>query len=70
MQPLADGIKLLTKQIMVPPGADRLLFRMAPLMVMAPPLMCLATIPFGESIVAAATSTSGCSSSSRSARST
>jgi NADH-quinone oxidoreductase subunit H len=52
MQPLADGLKLLTKQIMVPPGADRLLFRMAPLMVMAPPLMCLATIPFGESIVA------------------
>ena len=52
LQPVADGIKLLTKQITVPDGADRLLFRLAPLMVMAPPLMCLATIPFGENIVA------------------
>ncbi|MBW7894319.1 MAG: NADH-quinone oxidoreductase subunit H [Opitutaceae bacterium] len=52
MQPLADGLKLLAKQVMVPPGGDTLLFRAAPLMVMAPPLLCLATIPFGDSIVA------------------
>lgn len=52
LQPLADGIKLLAKQIMVPPGTDTLLFRIAPLLVMAPPLMCLVTIPFGEHLVA------------------
>jgi NADH-quinone oxidoreductase subunit H len=52
LQPLADGLKLLAKQIMVPPGTDGLLFRLAPLMVMAPPLMCLATIPFAEHVVA------------------
>ena len=52
LQPLADGLKLLAKQIMVPPGTDALLFRAAPLMVMAPPLMCLATIPFSDSLVA------------------
>ena len=52
LQPVADGLKLLAKQMIVPPGTDRLLFRVAPLMVMAPPLLCLATIPFGESIVA------------------
>ena len=52
LQPLADGMKLLSKQIMVPPGTDSLLFRAAPLMVMAPPLMCLAVIPFSENIVA------------------
>ncbi len=52
MQPLADGLKLLAKQIMVPPGTDSLLFRLAPLLVMAPPLMCLVTIPFGENVVA------------------
>jgi len=52
MQPFADGIKLLAKQVMVPPGTDSLLFRAAPLMVMAPPLMCLATIPFSDSLVA------------------
>lgn len=52
LQPLADGLKLLAKQIIVPPGTDGLLFRLAPLMVMAPPLMCLATIPFAENLVA------------------
>ena len=52
LQPLADGIKLLAKQIVVPPGTDGLLFRLAPLMVMAPPLMCLATIPFAQNVYA------------------
>ena len=52
LQPLADGIKLLAKQVMVPPGTDGLLFRAAPLLVMAPPLMCLAMIPFSDSITA------------------
>jgi NADH-quinone oxidoreductase subunit H len=52
LQPLADGIKLLAKQLMVPPGTDGLLFRAAPLMVMAPPLMCLVTIPFSDQLVA------------------
>lgn len=52
LQPLADGLKLLAKQIVVPPGTDGLLFRLAPLMVMAPPLMCLVTIPFAENVVA------------------
>lgn len=47
LQPLADGLKLLSKQVLVPPEADRLLFRLAPLLVMAPALICLATIPFG-----------------------
>ncbi|ACB74036.1 complex I subunit 1/NuoH family protein [Opitutus terrae] len=52
LQPLADGLKLLAKQVMTPPGTDKLLYRAAPLMVMAPPLMCLVTIPFGEHLVA------------------
>lgn len=52
LQPVADGIKLLAKQVMVPPGTDRLLYRIAPLMVMAPPLLCLAVIPFSDEIVA------------------
>lgn len=52
LQPVADGIKLLAKQVLVPPGTDRLLYRIAPLMVMAPPLVCLATIPFGETLAA------------------
>ena len=46
LQPIADAIKLLTKQVLVPPTGDRTLFRLAPVFVMAPGLMCLATIPF------------------------
>src|ERR1039458_2399641 len=33
LQPVADVIKLLSKQLMVPPDADRILFRVAPLVV-------------------------------------
>jgi NADH-quinone oxidoreductase subunit H len=50
LQPIADAVKLLTKQVLVPPTADRTLFRAAPALVMAPALMCLATIPFSAAI--------------------
>ena len=49
---MADGIKLLAKQVMIPPGSDRMLYCLAPLMVMAPPLICLTVIPYGENLVA------------------
>ena len=52
LQPIADAIKLLSKQVIVPPGADAALFRLAPAMVMAPALMCFAVIPFSESLTA------------------
>ncbi len=52
LQPIADAIKLLTKQVIVPPGADAVLFRLAPVLVMAPALLCFAVIPFGESLTA------------------
>ncbi len=51
LQPLADGLKLMSKQVMVPPGADATLFRIAPAMVLAPALMCLAAIPFDSHLV-------------------
>ena len=50
LQPIADAIKLMTKQVLVPPDADRTLFRLAPVFVMAPGLMCLATIPFSGAL--------------------
>jgi NADH-quinone oxidoreductase subunit H len=52
LQPVADAIKLLSKQIIVPQGSDALLFRIAPVMVMAPAMMCFATLPFADSIAA------------------
>lgn len=38
LQPLADAIKLLTKEDHIPTDADRLLFRMAPVVALVPPL--------------------------------
>lgn len=52
LQPIADAIKLLSKQVIVPPGADAALFRLAPVLVMAPALMCFAVIPFSEALTA------------------
>lgn len=51
LQPIADAVKLLSKQLIVPEGVDRTLFRLAPIMVMAPALISLAVIPFGEKLV-------------------
>lgn len=52
LQPIADALKLLSKQVIVPPGADATLFRLAPVLVMAPALMCFAVIPFSEALTA------------------
>jgi len=50
LQPIADAVKLMAKQVLVPPEADRALFRLAPLVVMAPAMMCLATVPFSAAL--------------------
>ncbi|HPX61093.1 MAG TPA: NADH-quinone oxidoreductase subunit NuoH [Deltaproteobacteria bacterium] len=52
LQPLADGIKLMTKQLLTPSGIDPILFRIAPVMVMVPAIMSFVVIPFSDSIVA------------------
>jgi NADH-quinone oxidoreductase subunit H len=52
LQPLADGIKLMTKQLFIPKGADPILFMVAPLMVMVPAIMSFCVIPFSETFVA------------------
>ena len=52
LQPIADALKLMSKQLIVPPGADRFLFRMAPVMMMPPALMAFAILPFSEHLAA------------------
>jgi len=52
LQPIADALKLMSKQILVPAGVDATLFRAAPLVVIAPAMMGLATIPFGDTLAA------------------
>ena len=44
-QPIADGIKLLTKEDVVPADADRWVFNAAPIALMAPTILVVAVIP-------------------------
>ncbi|GLI38122.1 NADH-quinone oxidoreductase subunit NuoH [Geobacter hydrogenophilus] len=47
LQPLADLIKLLTKEDFRPAGADKWLFYLAPAMAAIPAILTFAVIPFG-----------------------
>src|SRR5512137_2551875 len=47
LQPLADLIKLLTKEDFRPPGGDKWLFYLAPAMAAIPAVMTFAIVPFG-----------------------
>lgn len=50
LQPVADAIKLLTKEYTEPEGAEPWLFRIAPLFAFVPPALAMAVIPFGHPI--------------------
>lgn len=51
LQPIADGLKLLMKEIIVPTNANRFLFILAPLLALAPALAAWAVIPFDDGMV-------------------
>ena len=51
LQPFADGIKMLTKEDIVPRAADPLLHFLAPVALVAFSLLTLAIIPFGRHLV-------------------
>ena len=51
-QTVADALKLLMKEDVVPDRADKKLHLTAALVVFAPPMLALAVIPFGEGMVA------------------
>jgi NADH-quinone oxidoreductase subunit H len=52
-QPIADGIKLMVKEIIIPAGANKFLFVLAPVMAMMPALAAWAVMPFGPELVLA-----------------
>lgn len=53
LQPIADAVKLIFKEIVIPSGADRFLFLGAPILAFAPALAAWAVIPFGaETMIA------------------
>lgn len=51
-QPLADGIKMLTKEDIVPRSADQVLHTLAPIALLAFSILTLAVVPFGRELVA------------------
>lgn len=53
LQPIADGLKLMMKEIIIPTGANKKLFLLAPVMAMAPALAAWAVVPFTPELVLA-----------------
>ena len=51
LQPFADVLKMLFKEIVVPTGANRWLFFIAPMLSLAPALAAWAVVPFSETLV-------------------
>ncbi|RZI43098.1 NADH-quinone oxidoreductase subunit NuoH [Herbaspirillum sp. HC18] len=53
LQPIADALKLLLKEIVVPTRANKALFVIAPVMTIAPSLVAWSVVPFGPEAVLA-----------------
>lgn len=53
LQPFADVFKLLTKEVVIPSAANRILFIASPIVVLMPALAAWAVIPFGPEAVLA-----------------
>jgi NADH-quinone oxidoreductase subunit H len=50
LQPIADTIKMLTKEDTVPEASDRVIFLLAPAVVATTALLIFAVVPFGSSV--------------------
>jgi NADH-quinone oxidoreductase subunit H len=48
LQPVADGIKMLTKEDIVPDKAEKFLHLLAPILIVVPAILALGVIPFGR----------------------
>lgn len=53
LQPMADGLKLMLKETIIPSGASRAVFVIAPMLTFILALIAWAVIPFGEGLVVA-----------------
>ena len=47
LQPVADGLKLFFKEDIIPAGANKIMFSMAPILSLVPALIGFAVIPYG-----------------------
>jgi NADH-quinone oxidoreductase subunit H len=51
LQPVADGIKLIFKEELIPHSADKLIFVLAPIITVIPALIITAVVPWGPVVV-------------------
>src|SRR5438552_8204170 len=51
-QPVADGIKMLIKEDVVPIRADKIVHFLAPIMMVVPAILALGVIPYGRHLTA------------------
>ena len=51
LQPLADGLKLLFKEDIIPARADGLLFTLGPVLVLIPVILSWLVVPFGQNLL-------------------
>ena len=51
LQPIADAMKLMFKEIIIPSRADRFLFLLAPVLSFGPALAAWAVVPFGDGML-------------------
>ncbi len=52
LQPIADMIKMFTKEDIIPANADRLVHTLAPIAILIPTVMSFAVVPFGRNMQA------------------
>ncbi|MBA2654240.1 MAG: NADH-quinone oxidoreductase subunit NuoH [Gammaproteobacteria bacterium] len=53
LQPIADGLKLLQKELIIPSASNRYMFIVAPILSIAPALVAWSVIPFDQGLVLA-----------------
>ena len=53
LQPVADGLKLILKELIIPAGANRFLFVLAPVLSLGAALAAWAVVPFSDELVLA-----------------
>ena len=53
LQPIADGVKLFLKEIIIPSGSSKFLFVIAPIMALGPALAAWAVVPFNQGMALA-----------------
>ncbi len=51
LQPVADGVKLIFKEELIPANADKLIFIAAPIITVIPALIITGVVPWGDEIV-------------------